>query len=62
MNQSTKLIQKLKQGQKSDNFCYSKVGRAITKCGAIEKSPICYRNVGKMTIFRYTFKHGFKIH
>ena len=25
---------------KSDNFCYRKVGRAITKWGAIEKSPI----------------------
>ena len=33
MNQSTKEI-------KSDNFCYRKVGRAITKWGAIEKSPI----------------------
>ena len=40
MNQSTKLIQKLKQREKSDNFCYHKVGRAITKWGAIEKSPI----------------------
>ena len=25
---------------KSDNFCYRKVGRAITKWGSIEKSPI----------------------
>ena len=25
---------------KSDNFCYRKVGRAITLQGAIEKSPI----------------------
>ena len=25
---------------KSDNFCYCKVGRAITQWGAIEKSPI----------------------
>ena len=25
---------------KSDNFCYRKVGRAITKWEAIEKSPI----------------------
>ena len=38
MNQSTKLIQKLKQRFKSDNFCYRKYGRAITKWGAIEKS------------------------
>ena len=28
---------------KSDNFCYCKVGRAITKWGAIEKSPIFQR-------------------
>jgi hypothetical protein len=25
---------------KSDNFCYRKVGRSITKWGAIEKNPI----------------------
>ena len=25
---------------KRDNFCYRKVGRAITKWGAIEKTPI----------------------
>ena len=25
---------------KSDNFCYSKVGRAITKWGEIEKSNV----------------------
>ena len=40
MNQSTKLIQKMKQKIKSDNFCYRNVGRAITEWGAIEKSPI----------------------
>ena len=40
MNQSAKLIQKLKQRDQSDNFSYRKVGRAITKWGAIEKSPI----------------------
>ena len=28
------------KGIKSDNFCYGKVGRAITKWGAIEKSAI----------------------
>ena len=39
-SQFTKLIQKLKQEIKSDNFCYRKVGRAITKWGAIEESPI----------------------
>ena len=38
---------------KSDKFCYRNVGRAITKWGAIEKSPIyCYRNIGKITIFK----------
>ena len=38
MNQSTNLIQKFKQEIKSDNFCYCKVGRAITKGEAIEKN------------------------
>ena len=37
MNQSTKLIQKMKQ---RDNFAIAKVGKEITKEGAIEKSPI----------------------
>ena len=40
MNQSTKIIQNRSKEIKSDNFCYRKVGRAITKWGAIEKSPI----------------------
>ena len=40
MNQSTKLIQKMKQRDKERQLCYRKVGRAITKGGAIEKSPI----------------------
>ena len=31
---------KLSKEVKSDNFCYRKVGRAISKWGAIEKSPI----------------------
>jgi hypothetical protein len=44
MNQSTKLIQKLKKEIKSDNFCHRKVGRAITKWGAIEKSPFLKGN------------------
>ena len=30
----------MKQNIKSDNFCYRKIGRAITKRGAIEKSPL----------------------
>ena len=37
---------------KSDNFCYRKVGRAITKCGAIEKNQYWYRNIGIITIFK----------
>ena len=36
MNQYKKLIQNLSKKIKSDNFCYRKVGRAITKWGAIE--------------------------
>ena len=40
MNQSTKLIQNLSKEIKSDNFCFRKVGRAINKWGAIEKSNI----------------------
>ena len=40
MNQSTKLIQKLKQRDKERQLCYRKDERAITKGGAIEKSPI----------------------
>ena len=35
MNQSTKLIQNWSKEIKSDNFCYRKVGGAITKWGAI---------------------------
>ena len=33
-------VQKVKQTVKSDNFWYRKVGRAITKWKAKEKSPI----------------------
>ena len=34
------LYKNLSKEIKSNNFCYGKVGRAITKWGAIEKSPI----------------------
>ena len=34
------LYKNLSKEIKSDNFCYRKVGRAITKGGAIEKSLI----------------------
>ena len=34
------LYKNLSKEVKSDNFCYRKVGRAITKWGAIDKSPI----------------------
>ena len=41
MNQSKNNSYKnLSKQIKSDNFCYRKVGRAITKWGAIGKSPI----------------------
>ena len=40
INQSTKPLQKWSKEFKSDNFRYPKVGRAITKWGAIEKYPI----------------------
>ena len=33
---------------KSKNYCYCKVGRAITIWGAIEKVQYSYRNIGKM--------------
>ena len=38
MNQSTKLLQKMKKRDQERQLCYRKVGRAITKWGAIEKS------------------------
>ena len=41
--QSTKHI-KIEAEIKSDNFCYCKVGRAMTKWGAIEKN----RNIRKL--------------
>ena len=40
MNKGLKQRQKLSKEVKSDNFCYPKVGRAINKWKAIEKSPI----------------------
>ena len=39
MNQYTKPVKNIAKF-KSDNFCYRKVGRAITKWGTIEKSPM----------------------
>ena len=41
---------------KSDNFCYRKVGRAITKWGAIQKSPILLSQYGKNYHFRRVTK------
>ena len=52
MNQSTKLIQNLSNENKSDNFCYRKVGRATTKWGAIEKSPILLSQYWKIIILK----------
>ena len=40
MSQSKKPIKNLSKEIKSDIFCYFKVGRVITKSGAIEKNPI----------------------
>ena len=40
MNKGPKQRQKRSKEVKSDNFCYRKVGRAITKWGSIEKSSI----------------------
>ena len=40
MNQSSKQILKIKKRVKSDNFCYRKVGGAITSWREIDKSPI----------------------
>ena len=42
----------LQNSYKSDNFCYRKVGRAITKWGAKEKSPISIAILEIITIFK----------
>ena len=39
-NNLQNLYKNLSKEIKSDNFCYSKVGKAITKWGAVEKSLI----------------------
>ena len=52
MNQSTKLIQNLSKEIKSDNFCYHKVARVITKWGAIEKSAILLSHYWKNYLFK----------
>ena len=36
---------------KSDNFCYRKIGRAITKWGVIEKSPILLSQYWKIILY-----------
>ena len=48
------LYKNLSKEIKSDNFCYCKVGRPMTKWGAIEKSPILryYHFKGKQKLFR----------
>ena len=48
MNQSTKP--KLMKQIKSDNFFCRKVGRAITKWGIIDISPISILQYGKIII------------
>ena len=57
MNQSTKLIQKFK----INNLVYRKVGRAITKWGAIEKSPILQSQYWKKLSFLKGNKNYFAI-
>ena len=54
MNQSKKFKQKLKQ---RDNFCYRKVGRAITKWGAIKKIIISkgYQKLFRSLVVAITF-------
>ena len=50
-NKSTKPIQKT-----SDNFCYRKVGRVITRWGAIGKSPTSLENIKKnISLMRISF-------
>ena len=48
------LHKNLSKDIKSENFCYRKVERAITKWGAIEKSPILLSQYLKITIFNGT--------
>ena len=48
MNQCSKSIKKMKQRDKSDSYCYRKVGRAITIWGAKEKIQYCYCNIVTM--------------
>ena len=47
------LYKNLSKGIKCDNFCYCKVGRVITKWGAIEKSPIAI-------LEKFPFFEGYK--
>ena len=54
MNHSTKLIQIIK-AKGSRATCYRKVGRAITKVGAIEKSPILLSQYWINEEFELTF-------
>ena len=55
MSDKKKLIQKLKKKEiKSDNFCYRKVGRAISKWGVIKKSPIWLSEYWKNDDFQNT--------
>ena len=46
------LYKNLSKEINSDNVCYRKVGRAVTKWGAIGKSPILLTKYLKMTIFK----------
>ena len=53
---------KLSKRIKSDNFCYRKVGRGITKWGAIEKSPILLSQHWKICIAMYNIENKNSLH
>ena len=48
------IYKNLSKEIKKNNFCYRKVGRAITKWGAIEKSPVLFRILMAAIIFSPT--------
>ena len=62
MNKSTILMQKFNKETKSDNFCYRKVGTAITNCGTIEKSPILLSKYWKNYHFQIYFRRLYFSH
>ena len=55
MNQSTTLKQKMKQRDYERQLCYHKVGKAINKGGAIEKSSILLSQYWKNSQFELIY-------